>query len=89
MLQFQARLLKRAAQIAGGASALAGSLGVTEEALGLWMEGKAKMPDRIFLATADLVLEDDIARAAHDRRIEPRTFGAVKGGRLPQPDADA
>jgi hypothetical protein len=40
------------------------------------------MPDRIFLATADLVLEDDIARAARDRRVEPRTFGAVKTGRL-------
>ena len=50
---------------------------------GLWAfgEGKAKMPDGIFLATADLVLEDDIARAAHDRRVEPRTFGSVKTGR--------
>jgi hypothetical protein len=86
---FQARLLRRAAQIAGGASALAGSLGVSEEALGLWMEGKARMPDRVFLAAADLVLEDDIARAAHDRRLGPRTFGTVKDGRLPRADADA
>jgi hypothetical protein len=51
------------------------------------MEGKAKMPDGIFLATADLILEDDIARAAHDRRIEPRTFAAVETGRVPGPDA--
>jgi DNA-binding transcriptional regulator YdaS (Cro superfamily) len=89
MLNFQTRLLKRAAQIAGDTPALAASLGVTEEALRIWMEGKAKMPDSIFLATADLVLEDDIARAAHDRRVEPRTFGAVTSGRPPRADADA
>jgi DNA-binding transcriptional regulator YdaS (Cro superfamily) len=87
MLHFQIRLLRRAAQIAGDAPALAASLGVTEEALKIWMEGKAKMPDGIFLATADLILEDDIARAARDRRIEPRTFGAVKSGRPPGADA--
>jgi hypothetical protein len=87
MVSFQTRLLRRAAQIAGGSPALAASLGVTEEALRIWMEGKAKMPDSAFLATADLVLEDDIARAAHDRRLEPRTFGAVKGGRIPGPEA--
>jgi DNA-binding transcriptional regulator YdaS (Cro superfamily) len=82
MLHFQSRLLRRAAEIAGDPAALAASLGVAEESLKIWMEGKAKMPDRIFLATADLVLEDDIARAARDRRVEPRTFGAVKTGRL-------
>jgi len=89
MLHFQSRLLRRAAEIAGDACALAASLGVSEEALKIWMDGKAKMPDRVFLASADLVLEDDVARAAHDRRIEPRTFGAVKTGRLPRADADA
>ena len=66
MLRFQTRLLRRAAQIAGDEPALAASLGVAEEALKIWMEGKAKMPDSIFLATADLVLEDDIARASRD-----------------------
>jgi hypothetical protein len=77
VLHFQTRLLRRAAEIAGDAPALAASLGVAEESLGIWMNGKAKMPDAVFLAAADLVLEDDIARAAHDRRHEPRTFGAV------------
>ena len=48
MLRFQTRLLRRAAQIAGDTPALAASLGVTEEALNLWMEGKAKMPDGVF-----------------------------------------
>ena len=81
MLHFQMRLLRRAAQIAGDEPALAALLGVAEEALNLWMNGKAKMPDGFFLATADLILEDDIARAAHDRRVEPRTFGSVKTGR--------
>ena len=81
MLHLQIRLLRRAAQIAGDAPALAASLGVTEEALKLWMQGKAKMPDGVFLATADLVLEDDIGRAAQDRRVEPRSFASVKTGR--------
>jgi hypothetical protein len=87
MLHFQIRLLRRASEIAGDPTALAASLGVGHEALKFWMDGKAKMPDRVFLATADLVLEDDIARAAHDRRTLPRTFAPVKSGRLPTVDA--
>lgn len=87
MLHFQGRLLRRAAEIAGDGPALAASLGVAYEALKLWMDGKARMPDRVFLAATDLVLEDDIARAAKDRRLEPRLFGAVKAGRTVGPDA--
>jgi DNA-binding transcriptional regulator YdaS (Cro superfamily) len=82
MLHFQARLLRRAAEIAGDSSTLAASLGVAEEALKIWMDGKAQMPERVFLRAADLVLEDDVARAARDRRVAPRLFGAVKTGRL-------
>jgi hypothetical protein len=36
------------------------------------MEGKARLPERVFLKAADIVLEDDIARAAQDRRAAPR-----------------
>ncbi len=72
MLAFQGRLLKRAMEIAGGPKALCARLGVAEHALHLWMDGKARITDRAFLVATDMVLEDDIARAAQDRRSEPR-----------------
>lgn len=73
MLAFQGRLLKRAMEIAGGARPLGLRLGVDEHTIVLWLEGKATMPARIFLIAADLVLEDDIARARQDRRQQPRS----------------
>jgi DNA-binding transcriptional regulator YdaS (Cro superfamily) len=73
MLAFQGRLLKRAIEIAGGFRPLCARLGVSEHSLSFWVEEKAKMPEQIFLLVADLVLEDDIARAAQDRRRDPRS----------------
>jgi hypothetical protein len=84
MLAFQGQLLKRAIEIAGGTKRLSIRLGADEHAIGLWLEGKATMPARVFLITADLVLEDDIARAAQDRRSAPRD-GAVASKRAVQP----
>ena len=72
MLAFQGRMLKRAAEICGGYSVLCAELGVSEFRLRQWLEGKASMPDPVFLKAADIVLEDDIARAAQDRRNTPR-----------------
>jgi hypothetical protein len=72
MLDFQGRLLARAADIAGGRPELAGYLGVSEHTLSFWMQGKARIPGRVFLAATDLVLADDEARAAEDRRSAPR-----------------
>ena len=83
----QSRLLMRAEAITGSGPALADALGVTEEALGLWRAGKARLPLDVFLAATDLVLEDDIARAAQDRRAEPRLFPAVKSRGIERPDA--
>jgi hypothetical protein len=71
-ITFQRQLLERAITIAGGATPLSVRLGVHEYALTVWLEDKATMPGRIFLALADLILEDDIARAAQDRRTRPR-----------------
>ena len=73
MFAFQGRLLGRAAEICGGWSALCVRLGVEGHSLRLWVEGKARLPERIFLKAADIVLEDDIARAAQDRRTAPRS----------------
>jgi DNA-binding transcriptional regulator YdaS (Cro superfamily) len=78
MHAFQQRLLKRAVEIAGGMRPLCARLGVSDHALGLWLQGKVKIPERVFLAAADLVLEDDIARAAQDRRSQPRFEAFVR-----------
>jgi hypothetical protein len=72
MLAMQGKLLGRAAEICGGWSALCVRLGVEGHSMKLWIEGKARLPERIFLKAADIVLEDDIARAAQDRRGAPR-----------------
>jgi len=72
MLAMQGKLLGRVAEICGGWSALCVRLGVEGHSMKLWIEGKARLPERIFLKAADIVLEDDIARAAQDRRAVPR-----------------
>ena len=72
VLELQSTLLKRAAQITGGYAQLCEYLGVSEARLRLWLAGSVRLPDPIFLKAVDLVLQDDIARAAHDRRQRPR-----------------
>jgi hypothetical protein len=45
----------------------------------LWLTGRATPPEAVFLRVVDLVLEDDIARAAMDRRknaVQRTLFGA-------------
>jgi len=37
---------------------------------------RARQPEKFFLAAADIVLADDIARAAADRRSQPRVAPA-------------
>jgi hypothetical protein len=51
------RTLVRAAQIVGGAEALALRLKVTPSHLALWMSGAEPCPPNIFLRAVDLVLE--------------------------------
>lgn len=82
MLAFQARMLKRAAEICGGYTVLAEQLGVSEFKVRSWLEAKRPLPDTIFLKAADIVLEDDVARAAQDRRTNPRTRPPVKATEL-------
>ena len=72
MASFQTRLLTRALEICGSWTALCLRLGVSEQGLTLWLEGRAELPARVFLKAADIVLEDDIARAVGDRRRAPR-----------------
>jgi hypothetical protein len=67
-----ARLLKRAIEICGGWNALCARLGVSDDRLAAWLEGKAQLPQPVLLNVADIILEDDLAWAAQDRRSEPR-----------------
>ncbi|MBV9191905.1 MAG: hypothetical protein JOZ85_15565 [Betaproteobacteria bacterium] len=84
MLAFQGRMLKRAAEICGGYNALCVRLGVSEFKLRAWLEAKATMPEHIFLKAADIVLDDDIKRAAQDRRLNPRIPPANDPSSVPQ-----
>lgn len=76
--ELKARLLRRACDIAGGRERLATRLGVEVHALEFWMSGRATPPERVFLGVVDMVLEDDLARAAQDRRknaVQRSVFG--------------
>ena len=88
VMDFQDRMLKRAAEICGGYRVLAARLAVSEFKLKAWAEGRARLPEEVFLVAADIVLEDDIARAAQDRRTNPRTRPPVKTTQLPAGHAD-
>ena len=63
------KALERAMAIAGGASALRSRFKVSDHQLELWLQGRANVPDNVFDAA---ILDDDIARAAQDRRNGPR-----------------
>ena len=65
-------LLRRAAEIAGGRAALCEYLGVSDARFELWVAGRIRLPDPIFLVAVDLVLRDDVTRASTDRRRRVR-----------------
>jgi hypothetical protein len=65
-------VLRRAADIAGGSAALQQTLNVEQHALELWLSGRATVPEWVFFMAIDLVVRDDIRRAAQDRRTSPR-----------------
>lgn len=75
MLDLQPLLLRRAAEIAGGYARLCELLVVSDARLQLWLSGRIRLPDPIFMKAVDIVLQDDIARATHDRRHRPRDGG--------------
>ena len=73
----QAKLLARAMEIVGGRIQLLARLGATEHALSFWLAGRAVIPLAVFLKVVDIVLEDDLARKAQDRRTRPRPMAAA------------
>jgi hypothetical protein len=68
-------MLARAAQILGGPEALRRRLGVSQATLERWLEAKSQVPQSVFLQLCDLILDDDIGRAAQDRRHDWRPIG--------------
>jgi hypothetical protein len=58
------RTLERAAEIEGGAQALALRLKVTPSHLMLWMHGAERPPVEIFLRAVDLVSEQQFGKGA-------------------------
>jgi transcriptional regulator with XRE-family HTH domain len=72
-----ARLLKRAIDILGGWNAFCARVGVSEHRVQAWLNEESKPPERVLLKAAEIVLDDDIAWAAQDRRTEPRTAPLV------------
>jgi hypothetical protein len=75
------RVLLRAAEIAGGAGELGRRIGEGEHSLRFWLNGRAHIPQQAFLKAVDVVLADDLARAAQDRRAAPRQPEAVENQR--------
>ena len=75
-------VLRRAADIAGGSSALQHRLMVEPHALELWLSGRATVPEWVFLVAVDLVVRDDLVRAAQDRRAAPRDDEGPSGNQI-------
>jgi hypothetical protein len=84
--QLRLSVLRRAADIAGGTAQLRSLLGVEQHALDLWLAGRATLPESVFLLAVDVILRDDVARAAQDRRITPRADDS-KSAEPPEPAA--
>jgi hypothetical protein len=70
----QHRVLLRATEIMGGEEALRAGLGAQDHTFNLWLTGRARLPDGIFLRIVDLILADDIARSTYDRRKDARLY---------------
>lgn len=58
------KLLKAAAEIAGGNRALAAQLGVGEKVLAIFMADQRELPDPLLLRAVDIILADRQSRFA-------------------------
>ena len=63
-----ARTLARAAQIVGGAAALADRLRVAPEGLHIWLSGKAEPPARVFLEAVDILVQFQLTLLSQDKK---------------------
>jgi hypothetical protein len=87
MRELEAKLFRRAVEIAGDAQKLCTKLHIEAHALQLWMAGRATPPGWVLHAVIDLIVDDDLARAAQDRRQQPRCRKPPEGGEQGPADA--
>lgn len=87
MRELQPKLFKRAVEIAGDAQKLCTRLHIDAHALQLWMDGRATPPSWLLHAVIDLIVDDDLARAAQDRRQQPRHQKPPEAGEQDRGDA--
>jgi len=71
-MQVRLETLRRAREITGSSTLLAARLAVSSRTADAWLSGRQPIPQDIFELAAEIVLVDDMARAAGDRRREPR-----------------
>ena len=71
-------VLARAAALLGGADRLAGRLNLTQRELSDFLTGGAPVPDALFLAALDIVLEDLPDPRAPARAAAPSSRPAAK-----------
>jgi len=64
------RALARAAEILGSTDALRAHLGVSARQLALWMQGRVKPPDDVFLMVVDVLAERDLEEMRGARDLE-------------------
>ena len=69
--------LQRARDILGTPTLLSARLAVSTNRVEQWLSGHQPIPQDIFEMATEIVLLDDMARAAGDRRREPR-FAALR-----------
>ena len=73
MVELQPKLFRRALEIVGNDEAtLCRKLCAEPHALKMWMRGQANAPAWVLQAVIDLIVQDGLARAAQDRRRQPR-----------------
>jgi hypothetical protein len=58
------RLLRAAAEVAGGPQALAARLNISEKLLGMFIADRSELPDVLLLRAVDIILEDRQSRPA-------------------------
>jgi hypothetical protein len=70
------RIARRALHLCGGLRPFCARMGVGEEIAEAWLQGSLSIGRDELLEIAEIIVDDDEAWAAQDRRTEPR-FGAL------------
>ena len=74
------KLLRAAAEVAGGKSALARRLGINEDLLSRFMAHRHALPDALLLAAVDILLEDRQSRMDHGQPVTRTTQEPLPNG---------